>query len=183
MSDIDRQISSTILYKTFKNFQEHPLTNIGCSVGLINDEDIYNWKCTLKAPKDSIYQGGFFQIYIKFPVTFPADGPEVIFNTPIFHLNINPVRTKQSLLGHACIQTVNFWNPDYTIEDLLLSIYGLFYVTNRESAYLGYGDEVLEEFVKDKEAYDKRVKFFTKKYANGKYKNEDTQKWDFTYTK
>ena len=183
MSEKDRLISSTILSKAFKKLYENPLTNIGCTVGLINEDDYYNWKCTLKAPKDSPYQGGYFQIFIKFPITYPIDGPEVIFNTPIFHLNINPVKTKNEKLGHVCIQSVNSWNPDYSIEDLLFSIYGLFYVTNRESAFLGYGEEALNEFTNDKNAYNKRVKYFTQKYANGKTINSGTERWDFNYVK
>ena len=183
MSEIEAQISSTILSKTFKNIKDHPLTNIGCTVGLINKENIYNWKCTLMGPIDSPYKGGFFQIYIKFPINFPKEGPEVIFKTPIFHLNVNPVKTKSQLLGHCCVSTINFWSPDTSIEDLLVSIFGLFYATNEESAYLGYGKDVIDEFKYNKEAYNERVKYFTQKYANGKYKSKETERWDFTYNK
>ena len=179
MSDIETQISSTILTKTFKNLQAHPLTNIGCTVGLIDKNDIYNWKCTLIGPNDSPYKGGYFQLFIKFPKNFPQCGPEIIFNTPIFHLNVNPVKTAEKL-GHCCVSTINFWNPDSSIEDILVSIFGLFYATNEDSAYQAYGQDVIDDFMNNRDAYNERVRFFTKKYANGKYKNENEKRWDFT---
>ena len=40
MSDIEKQISSTIISKTFKEIQKRPLKNIGCSVGLIDNNII-----------------------------------------------------------------------------------------------------------------------------------------------
>ena len=181
MSGIEAQISSTILSKTFKKLKEHPLTNIYCTVGLIDKNNIYNWQCTLLGPNDSPYKGGYFQILIKFPIDFPQNGPEIIFNTPIFHLNVNPVKTKNEQLGHCCISTINFWNPETSIEDILVSVFGLFYAANEESAYQGYGDEAINDFINNKEAYDKRVRYFTKKYANGIYQNDNYQRWDFTY--
>lgn len=181
MSDIERKISSTILSKTFKNIKENPLTNIGCTVGLVNEDDIYNWKCTLIGPNDSPYKGGFFQIYLKFPYNYPQEGPEVIFKTPIFHLNVNPVNLKDQELGHCCVSVVNFWNPDTSIEDLLVAIFALFYQANAESAYHGYSEEDINEFIKNKRNYNKKVAYFTEKYANGQYKPpKDLTKWDFT---
>lgn len=183
MSDIERQISQTILTKALKKYQDNPLVNLSCTVGLINQDDIYNWKCTMIGPNDSPYKGGFFQIFIKFPENFPTGRPEVIFNTPIFHLNVNPVKQEEEALGHCCISTINFWTPDTSIEDIFVSVFALFYAANVDSAYLGYGRDVINEFIKDKKSYDERVKYFTKKYANKNYKNEQTQRWDFTYNK
>ena len=181
MSEIEKAISSTILFKTFKNISEFPLTNIGCTVGLINKNDIYNWKCTLVGPHDSPYRDGIFQIYMKFPYNFPQEAPEVIFKTPIFHLNVNPVKTKDQELGHCCVSVINFWNPDTSIEDLLVAIFALFYKANAESAYRGYGDETINEFDNNRDAYNEKVAYFTRKYANGIYKPpKDLTRWDFT---
>ena len=180
MSEIERAISSTILFKTFKNISEKPLTNIGCTVGLIDKKNIYNWKCTLVGPNDSPYRGGVFQIYMKFPYNFPQEGPEVIFKTPIFHLNVCPVKLKEQELGHCCVSVINFWNPDTSIEDILVSLFTLFYKANAESAYRAYGDETINEFIKNRKLYNKKVAHFTKKYANSKYKPNNEFKWDFT---
>ena len=180
-SEIEEQISSTIISKTLKNLKEQPLTNIGCTVGLVDKNNIYKWRCTLMGPSDSPYKGGFFKIFITFPKNFPKEGPEVVFHTPIFHLNVNPVRTQNQLLGHCCVSTINFWKPDTSIEDLLVSLFALFYATNEDSAYLGYGTDIIKEFKENRKAYNERVKYFTAKYASGKYKVTETERWDFTY--
>ena len=180
MSDIERLVSSTILLKTFKNISENPLTSIGCTVGLVDKDNIYNWKCTLVGPNDSPYRNGIFQIYMKFPYNFPKEAPEVIFKTPIFHLNVCPVKLKDQELGHCCVSVLNCWNPDTPIEEILVSIFGLFYNANPESAFRGYENETINEFNKNKKSYDKKVAYFTKKYANDKYKIQDVNRWDFT---
>ena len=183
MSDIERLISYTILSKTLENIQENPLKNIGCTVGLINQDDIYKWKCTLRGPNDSPYKGGFYKVFIYFPVEFPMKPPEVVFDTPIFHLNVNPIKTQDEKLGHCCISTINYWIPETSIEDILVSIFGLFYAANEESAYRGYGDNVIEEFIHDRKKYNMRVKYFTEKYANGMHSSENVERWDFSYDK
>ena len=180
MSDIEKQISSTIISKTFKEIQKRPLKNIGCSVGLI-DNNIYSWKCTLNGPYDTPYKGGFYKVFLYFPVNFPMSAPEVVFNTPIYHLNVNPVKTKNQKLGHCCISTINNWIPETSIEDILVSIFGLFYAINPESAYLGYGVDAIKEFNMNREEYNKKIRYFTEKYANGKYSCKDVDRWDFSY--
>ena len=180
MINLETQLSSTILTKAFKYFQKNPLTNIGCTVGLVNNDDIYNWKCTLVGPNDSPYKGGYFKIIIKFPITFPINPPEVIFKTPIYHLNINPVQTENEKLGHCCISTLKNWSPDTSIEDILVSIFALFYAINPNSAYNGYGLNNIDEFIRDRNSYDIKAKYFTLKYANGKYNNQQNDKWDFS---
>ena len=178
MSNIDEEISKTILLRTLKQMKKDPPSNIGCTVGLPDHSDIYTWKCTLVGPEDSPYKGGIFQLYIKFKKNFPMEGPEVIFDTPIYHMNINPVAGNQPL-GHCCVSTVNFWTPDTSIEDLLTSIFGLFYVANEEGAY---GLDYKAEFRNNRNLYDKKAEYFTKKYAMGDItssKESNLTKWTF----
>ena len=183
MTDIEKQISAIILNKALKNLQSNPLSNINCSVGLVDKDNIYNWKCVLTGPNDSPYKGGFFKFILKFPYDFPKHAPEIIFKTPILHLNVNPKETQNQALGHCCLSTINNWNPQTSIEDILMSIFGLFYANNPNSPFLGYGKEVINEFKNDKDAYNERVKYFTKKYADGLYIETNTTRWDFTYNK
>ena len=177
MSSIEEQISKTILSKAFKNYHDNPLSNIGLTVALIDEDDIYNWKCSLMGPNDSPYKGGFFRLFIKFQKTFPMTGPEVTFDTPIYHLNINPVKGMEPL-GHCCISTVNFWTPDTSLEDLLVSIFALFYAGNPDSAY---GLDIKKEYIYNRELYNKKVKYFIQKYAHSSVSSKDMIKWDFNY--
>ena len=178
MSNIDEKISSTILMKTLKRLMQNPLTNIGCTVGLVDKHDIYNWKCTLSGPNDSPYRGGLFKLFIKFDKNFPIVGPVVIFDTPIYHMNINPIQGDKPL-GYCCISTVNFWTPDTSIEDLLNSIFGLFYVANEDGAY---GLDYKDEFRNRRDIYDKKAKYFTKKFSIDNLvstKKKNLTRWTF----
>ena len=161
MSTAEEEISKIILIKTYKRLKQNPLTNIGCSVGLVDSKDIYNWKCTLSGPNDTPYRGGLFKLFIKFDKNFPMVGPVVIFDTPIYHMNINPVQGEKPL-GYCCISTVNFWTPDTSIEDLLNSIFGLFYVANEDGAY---GLDYKDEFRNRNDLYNKKAKYFTQKFS------------------
>ena len=179
MSDINEKISSMLLKSYYEYYKKKCLDGIGCTVGLEDENNYYNWNCVIQGPNDSPYRKGIFQLKMIFPKDFPVKGPEVIFLTPIFHLNVNPVKTKEQKLGHCCLSVLNLWNPDCTIEDILVEIFALFYKQNIESPYLGYGAKNISDYKNNREEYKKKVKFFTQKYANAKYKIEDMDKWDF----
>lgn len=44
-------------------------------------------------PEETPYEGGAWEIYVKFPETFPVASPEVRFVTPIKHCNVNQYGT------------------------------------------------------------------------------------------
>ena len=171
----DEQMTKLILTKYFKKLSENPNPNIGLTVGLEDENDIYNWTCSLIGPNDSPYKGGYFKLSIQFPKNYPKEGPEVVFDTPIYHLNVNPVSSEKPL-GHVCISTINFWEPDRPIEDILVSIFALFNAANPDSAF---GLDYQIEFNKNRDLYDKKAKYFTKKYANDE-PPKNLKKWDFT---
>ena len=178
MSTAEEQISMVILMKTYKRLKENPLTNIGCTVGLVDSHDIYTWKCSLSGPNDTPYKGGIFKLFIKFDKNFPMVGPVVIFDTPIYHMNINPIQGEKPL-GYCCISTVNFWTPDTSIEDLLNSIFGLFYVANEEGAY---GLDYKDEFRNRRDLYNKKAEYFTRKFSIENMvssKEQNLTKWTF----
>ena len=129
-------------------------------------------------PNDTPFKGGLFQLSIKFPKNFPIGGPMVIFDTPIYHMNINPIQGEKPL-RYCSISTVNFWTPDTSIEDLLNSIFGLFYVANEEGAY---GLDYKDEYRNRNELYHKKVKYFTKKFSiekNVSSQKENLTRWNF----
>ena len=169
----------------FFELNKNPDANIGFAVGLIDSDNIFKWSANLLGPRDSSYKGGLFDIYVEFPDDYPTHPPEVVFRTPIYHLNINPYKSnnpKDEPLGHVSISTLNWWKPEYTMKEVFTNIFGLLYSPNPESPY---GLDRANEFKTNRELYEDKIKFFTRKYASPlhskliMHKFEDS--WDFSY--
>ena len=176
--------SLDIIYKEFVQLNSNPNQNIGVSVGLQNNNDYYNWRATMTGPKDSSYKGGIFILTIKFPMDYPNHPPEVCFKTPIYHMNVNPIKSNipgAEPLGHVCISTLNWWKSEYTMSEVLANVFGLFYMANPDSPY---GIQRADEYRNNRSLYEEKVKHFTQKYANPKHCNIDKQyddSWDFSF--
>ena len=80
--------SVRIIKYEFEEISRNPLVDIGVTVGL-NNEDIFEWNLTLKGPENSNYKKGIYYLRAKFPKDYPESPPEIIFITPIYHLNVN----------------------------------------------------------------------------------------------
>ena len=85
----------------FKELNKHPLSNFGIFVGLFNEENIFEWICTVLGPKDSLYSGGLFYFKVKFPDDYPNSRPTISFLTPIYHLNIKNSTFGSEPLGNV----------------------------------------------------------------------------------
>jgi len=170
-------------HEEYKEFNKDPIDNCGITVGLINKDIFTDWKITLIGPKDTPYKGGLFILNAHFPDDYPNKPPEVYFITPIYHVNVKPTAPKskgEESLGHICISTLNWWQPQYKMREVLLNIYSLFYMHNPDSAY---DIERAKEYNADENIYLNKAQHFTKKYATfqNNYINYDrTQDWDFT---
>jgi len=174
-----------LIKQQYDDLINNPISNIGLSIGLIDEDDYFKWKCTLFGPRDTPYANGLFYLKVEFPKDFPQKAPEVCFTTPIYHVNINPIDSSSKedgqALGHVCISTLNWWKPFYTIREVLNNIYALFYMGNPDSPY---GIERADELKNHKDLYDEKVRYFTAKYASATRKNKDEySSWDFTYDK
>ena len=118
---------------------------------------------------------------ILFPENYPNSCPEVIFLTPIYHLNVNRIKSKNGseLLGHVSVSFINWWKPETTVKEILTKLYAIFYWPN---PYSPYGLDIAGEYINNMQLYVLKVKYFTRKYASPmkKYKLDD-QDWDFNY--
>ena len=170
--------------KEFEDLKENPILNIGAQVGLPDQNNVMEWKCTMLGPQDTPFGGGLFYLKIKFPDNYPQKPPEVSFLTPIYHINVNPRKQNASQggesLGHVCISTLNWWNPKKsTIKEVLHDIFALFYMSNPKSPY---GIERAYEFQKNRKLYDDKCRYFTQKYAAINIDQLTyTNDWDFSY--
>lgn len=126
-----------------------------CSAGPINN-DIFEWKASILGPPDSPYRKGVFFLNIRFPRDYPFHPPKVLFQTRIFHPNINSN-------GNICLDILQTqWSPTMTISRVLLSICSLLCEPNPNDPLV---PEIARIYVADTEEYKRRAKEWTDNYA------------------
>ena len=169
------------LYPELENIQN---IDLGFNGIKLSNNNIFEWEFTLKGPKYSPYSGGLFHLKAFLPKEYPDRQPEICFITPIYHLEVNPnypTSLDGEKLGHICSPILNWWDGKTTMKEVILSIFPFFYSQiNPESPY---GLDRADEFFKNNSLFEKKIKFFTQKYAEPSlpYK-EYNNSWDFSYT-
>ena len=171
------------LKEEYMSLNKDPITNVGLYyIKLPDKNNLFEWIFTLIGPKDTSYSGGLFYLKAKFPDNYPERAPEICFITPVYHVNINPKAPTfagAESLGHISISTLNWWKKEYDMGVAIIDIFALFYLGNPDDPY---GLDRANEMKKNRELFEKKVKYFTKKYANISigYKEYD-KNWDFSY--
>ena len=68
------------------------------------------------------------------------------------------------------------WHPNTKIKDIIIEIYSYFWGADPESPFS------LEQkyLMKNLELFNKRVKYFTKKYADPSFPYKEYDSWDFS---
>ena len=170
------------LKKQYYDVNCSTIHNLGYSIKLFKKDDYYEWDIILLGAPDSLYNEGIFHIKLSFPKDYPNSKPEVIFLTPIYHLNVNPWKSMVEPLGHISVSFINWWKPTTTVKEILIQLYSIFYLQSDDSPY---GLDRTFEFNTNRPLYEMKAKYFTKKYANQenldkgiKYDNKD---WDFSF--
>ena len=157
----------------------NPDPNIGgFSVGLIDEDNFFEWRAYFFGFRGTPYVGGIFYVILKFPDNYPSSPPKVIFKTPIYHMNVRSRADGNSSLGEPNLNILNQWKPEFKVKDILVSIYSLFYMNNIDCAF---SSDMAEEFRNNKSLYEEKIKYFTRKYANPINYRREYDNWDFTY--
>ena len=170
--------SLNLIQNEFYDLQQNPIASLGIVVGMPDSNNPYLWQCTMLGPTDTSFAGGLFYLKIIFPIDYPSKAPEVLFVTPIYHVNVNHLKQSTCPLGHICISTLNFWNPDTKIREILTNIFALFYMGNPQSPY---GIDRQSEMLNTPQIFEQKIKYFTNKYANPNLGYREYDYWDFTY--
>eukprot|EP01031_Cornospumella_fuschlensis_P028936 gene28936-34924_t len=113
----------------------------GVSVGLGEDESIFNWEILLVGPPDTLYEGGFFNATLTFPQDFPNMPPKMVFKTPIWHPNVYEDGTVCISILHPPGEdrynqqesAVERWRPILGVEQIIVSVISMLSDPNDDS--------------------------------------------------
>lgn len=148
MSEIQR------LNKELKDMLKDDIPNL--SAGPIND-NLFEWGAVILGPVGTPYEGGVFNLTISIPSKYPFKPPSVIFNTKIYHPNINNS-------GNICLDILKSqWSPALTISKILLSICSLLADPNPNDPLV---PEIAGMLKNNPELYAKTAKEWTNIYAS-----------------
>ena len=171
-----------IIAEEYKQLNRAPLVNLGITVGLFNEDNMFEWKCTILGPKDTFYKGGLFYIKIIFPPDYPHSKPEMLFLTPIYHLNVKYFISQKQPLGHICVSTLNEWKSGDSVKKILPELFALLHKNNPLDPYDDTNHSRRNEFENNPSLFEKKARYFTKKYASPFSKLRDYPNgWDFSY--
>ena len=70
------------------------------------------------------------------------------------------------------------WDSKMSVRELLIKLWTVFYVNNPDSPF---GLDRADEFRNNRPLFEKKVSYFTQKYANLINSSQNYDKWDFTY--
>ena len=128
---------------------------VNCTAGP-NGINLFDWDATIIGPDDTPYEGGVFKLKINFPSDYPFRPPKIVFDTPIYHCNINSN-------GGICLDILkDQWSPALTISKVLLSICSLLSDPNPNDPL---DIDIANLYIKNKEQYDKNAREWTFTYA------------------
>ena len=154
--------SSKLIEEQYKALSKEPYFNLGITVGLVDKNNIYEWKFTMLGPFDTPYKGGLFNLKIKFPKDFPLHAPSINFMNPIYHVNVNS-DPEAGPLGFVGFDTLYNWKKETGIREILIKLYALFYWPNPDSSFC---INKANEFKNDYSLYEAKIKYYCQKYAH-----------------
>ncbi|CAK4075650.1 unnamed protein product [Aphanomyces euteiches] len=155
-----------LLRRQFTELSRNPPE--GVSVGLGDDENLFNWEIMLVGPPDTLYEGGFFKARLEFPSDFPNMPPKMTFISDMWHPNVYPN-------GVVCISILHppgedrmnaqesadeRWRPILGVEAILVSVISMLSDPNDDSPA---NIDAAVEWRNDKEGFKKHCRRVVRK--------------------
>ncbi len=153
--------SKALLKKQFKDLNK--ASDLGLSVGLVDENNFYKWSVVIFGPTETIYEGGFFRAILTFPDDYPNSPPQMQFTTKMWHPNIYKD-------GKVCISILHppgtdkfneqekaeeRWRPSLGAEEILLSVISMLNDPNPDSPA---NIDAAVMFRNNREEYDNKVR-------------------------
>ena len=153
--------SKALLKKQFKDINK--ASDLGLSVGLVDENNFYKWSVVIFGPTETIYEGGFFRAILDFPEDYPNNPPKMQFTTKMWHPNIYQD-------GKVCISILHppgtdkfneqekaeeRWRPSLGAEEILLSVISMLNDPNPDSPA---NIDAAVMFRKNREEYNSKVR-------------------------
>ena len=139
--------------KELNDIRKTPIENVTVHV---DDENLLEWKCTIKGTSDSPYKGGTFKLDLTLPPNYPFKAPTVKFTTKIYHPGINEE-------GAICVPVLrDEWKPTVSLSSVLHIIQDKL---NNPSPDDPFEPEIAGLLKNDKAKFLSTAKDWTKKYA------------------
>jgi len=156
--------ASKLLQNQFKKIQSEPVEGIAVE---LKDDNLHEWRVFIEGPKETFYDGGIFQLSMKFPNDYPMSPPIVAFVSDFWHPNVYTD-------GKVCISILHppgvdemsgelpeeRWLPTQTVTTILLSIISLLNSPNTSSPA---NVDASVEWRKNPESYKERIRVLVEK--------------------
>lgn len=112
------------LQKDFREIEKNTDEGIIASP---DENNLFFWEAMIMGPEKTIWEGGVFNLELKFPEDYPNKPPKVVFKSEMFHPNIYKD-------GRICIDILDKqWSSIYDVAAILTSIRSLLSDPNTQS--------------------------------------------------
>ncbi|KAN0047469.1 hypothetical protein ACTA71_001851 [Dictyostelium dimigraforme] len=156
--------ASKLLQNQFKKISSEPIE--GVTFELV-EENLFEWRAYIEGPPETDYEGGIFQIQMKFPNDYPMSPPVLIFQSEFWHPNVYPD-------GKVCISILHppgedetsgelpeeRWLPTQTVQTIILSVISLLSAPNTSSPA---NVDASVEWRNNRDNYKKRIRELVQK--------------------
>ncbi|CDJ50263.1 ubiquitin-conjugating enzyme e2, putative [Eimeria brunetti] len=133
------------LIRDFRKLQSDPPFGVS---GAPVQNDIMRWHAVIFGPEDTPWEGGTFQLELKFTNEYPNKPPHVRFLSQLFHPNVYKD-------GNICLDILQSqWSPIYDISAILTSIQSLLSDPNPSSPA---NQEAARLYAENRREYNRRV--------------------------
>ncbi|TFF96784.1 MAG: ubiquitin-conjugating enzyme E2 [Promethearchaeota archaeon] len=141
-------------------------------------KSIDHLKVTIKGPKGTAFEGGYFRLEIKYPANYPKVPPFMRLHTPIWHPNFWPKPHEYEGQRNICLALIDpsligkkgGWSPSKTIKTVINSIIAML---NTRGKYVNptdvFNKKAALEMMNKPKYFEKKVRHLVKKYAKKKW--------------